>query len=190
MNTQLAPYNDPRVRRAISLAINRDQIDEVVYEGAKIATIYPFPLYPGLKAFVDSPEVKALEAKYQPRKFDLAESAKLMTEAGFKKNGDGLWAKDGKTVDCTIHAFEGIHSDIVPVLVEMLRKGGFDAAADFSRRRLSEDAGRRPGPLHVRPRREPEGPLCGVRTVPWPLQRGHRHDGRQQPVLALQEPGI
>jgi ABC-type transport system substrate-binding protein len=131
-NTQLAPYSDPRVRRAVSLAINRDQIDEIVYEGAKIATIYPFPLYPGLKAFIDSPEVKALEQKYQPRKFDLAESAKLMTDAGFKKNGSGLWEKDGKTLDATIHAFEGIHSDIVPVLAEMLHKAGFDAAIDFS----------------------------------------------------------
>jgi peptide/nickel transport system substrate-binding protein len=28
----------------MSLAINRDQINDVVYEGAKIATIYPFPL--------------------------------------------------------------------------------------------------------------------------------------------------
>ena len=53
MNTQFAPYSDPRVRRAVSLAINRDQINDVVYEGAKIATIYPFPLYPGLKAFVE-----------------------------------------------------------------------------------------------------------------------------------------
>jgi len=42
-----------------------------------------------------------------------------------------LWAKDGKTVNATIAGFEGIHSDIVPVLVEMLRKGGFDAAIDF-----------------------------------------------------------
>jgi len=132
MNTQLAPWTDARVRRAVSYAINRDQINDVVYDGAKIATIYPFPLYPGLQAFVDSPEVKALEAKLQPGKFDLAESAKLMTAAGFAKNSDGLWAKDGKTIDATVHGFEGIHSDIVPVLVEMLRKGGFDASADFS----------------------------------------------------------
>jgi ABC-type transport system substrate-binding protein len=132
MNTQVEPYNDVRVRRAISLSINRDLIDEVIYEGAQISTIYPFPLYPGLQAFVDSPEVKALEEKYQPRKFDLAESEQLMTEAGFTKNGDGLWEKNGATIDATIHGFEGIHSDIVPVLVEMLKNGGFDAAIDFS----------------------------------------------------------
>jgi ABC-type transport system substrate-binding protein len=131
MNTQLAPYSDPRVRRAMSLVIDRDKINEVIYEGAKIATIYPFPLYPGLKAFVDSPDVKALEAKYQPGKYDPDESAKLMTAAGFKKNGDGLWEKDGKTVNATIQAFEGIHSDIAPVLVEMLKNGGFDASINF-----------------------------------------------------------
>ncbi|MBA3946299.1 MAG: ABC transporter substrate-binding protein [Herpetosiphonaceae bacterium] len=131
MNDQLAPYNDPNVRRAISLSINRDQINEVLYEGAKIATVYPFPLYPGLQKFVDSPAVKALEAKYQPGKFDLDESAKLMTTAGFKKNADGLWEKDGKTVSGVINGFEGIHSDIAPVLVEMLKAGGFDASVNF-----------------------------------------------------------
>src|SRR5262249_16845088 len=45
--------------------------------------------------------------------------------------GDGLWEKDGKTVNATINAFEGIHSDIAPVLVEMLRDGGFDATVNF-----------------------------------------------------------
>lgn len=131
MNTQIAPYNDVRVRRAMSLAVDRDKIDEIIYEGAKVTTIYPFPLYPGLQKFVDTPGVKALVEKYQPRKFDLAESEKLMTDAGFTKNGDGLWEKDGKTVNCVINGFEGIHSDIVPVLVEMLKAAGFDADVNF-----------------------------------------------------------
>jgi peptide/nickel transport system substrate-binding protein len=131
VNTQLAPYDDPRVRRAVSRAINRDLIDEILYEGAPIATIYPFPLYPGLQAFVDSPEVKALEEQYQPRLYDPEESAALMEEAGFTRNGDDMWEKDGETVNMTIHAFEGIHSDIVPILVEMLLNAGFDAAINF-----------------------------------------------------------
>jgi peptide/nickel transport system substrate-binding protein len=131
VNTQLAPYSDVRVRRAISLAIDRDKIDEVLYEGAKISTIYPFPLYPGLQRFVDSPAVKALEAKYNPREFNLAKSAQMMQDAGFTKNADGLWEKDGQTVDAAINGFEDIHGDIVPVLVEMLKAGGFDASAYF-----------------------------------------------------------
>jgi peptide/nickel transport system substrate-binding protein len=131
MNTQLAPYDDPNVRKAMSLTINRDQINEVLYDGAKIATIYPFPLYPGLQKFADSDAVKAEEAKYNPREFNLDKSASLMTAAGWTKNGDGLWEKDGKTINATINGFEGIHSDIAPVLVEMLRTGGFDASVNF-----------------------------------------------------------
>jgi peptide/nickel transport system substrate-binding protein len=145
VNTQLAPYNDKNVRRAMSLTIDRDKIDEVIYEGAKIATIYPFPLYPGLQKFVDSPEVKALEAKYEPRKFDLEASAKLMTDAGFTKNGDDLWEKDGATVNMVINGFEGIHSDIVPVLVEMLKAGGFDANVNFGTDAYQNMADGKPG---------------------------------------------
>jgi peptide/nickel transport system substrate-binding protein len=131
MNTQLAPYNDVRVRRAISLAIDRDKLDEVLYEEAKVTTIYPFPLYPGLQRFVDSPAIQALEATYQPRKFDLAASAKLMTDAGFTKNADGLWQQNGQTVNATINGFEAFEGDIAPLLVEMLKAGGFDASTYF-----------------------------------------------------------
>jgi peptide/nickel transport system substrate-binding protein len=131
VNTQLEPYSDPKVRRAMSLAVNRELINEIVYEGAQIATIYPFPLYPGLEAFVNSDAVKALEEQYQPGLYDPEQSATLMTEAGFSQNGDGLWEKDGATVNMVIHGFEGIHSDIVPILVEMLRNAGFDADVNF-----------------------------------------------------------
>jgi len=130
-NTQQAPYNDVRVRRALSLAIDRAQIDATIYEGAPVATIYPFPLYPGLQSFADSPEVKALEAKYQPGKFDLAESGQLMTDAGFTKNVDGLWVKDGQTVNATVNGFDALDGDIAPLLGEMLKAGGFDATVNF-----------------------------------------------------------
>ena len=131
MNTQLEPYNDPKVRRAMSLVINRDLINDILYEGAQIASIWPFPLYPNLQAFADSEPVKALIEKYQPRLYDPAQSEALMTEAGWTKNGDGLWEKNGATIDATIQGFEGIHGDIVPILVEMLRNGGFDASINF-----------------------------------------------------------
>lgn len=168
MNTQIEPFNDANVRRAISLAVyNRDVLDEVLYEGAKVTTIYPFPLYPGLQAFADSPEVKALEEKYQPRKFDLEESAALMTAAGFT-NGDDLWEKAGATVPATISGFEGIHADIVPLLVEMLRTAGFDAAIDFSNDAYNHMANGDPG-LYMFGHGASEGSLCGLRTLPQPL---------------------
>ncbi|MBX0331553.1 ABC transporter substrate-binding protein, partial [Oscillochloris sp. ZM17-4] len=145
VNTQLAPYSDPNVRKAMSLTIDRDTIDEIVYDGAQVSTIYPFPLYPALQAFADSPGVKALEAQYNPREFNLDKSAELMTAAGFTKNGDDLWEKDGETVNCTINGFEGIHSDIVPILVEMLRNGGFDANINFGTDAYQNMADGKPG---------------------------------------------
>jgi peptide/nickel transport system substrate-binding protein len=145
MNTQEAPYNDPKVRRAMSLVVNRELINEIVYEGAQIATIYPFPLYPGLEAFANSDAVKALEEKYQPGLYDPEASAALMTEAGFTMNGDGLWEKDGATINAVIQGFEGIHSDIVPILVEMLRNGGFDADVNFGTDAYQNMADGKPG---------------------------------------------
>jgi ABC-type transport system substrate-binding protein len=150
MNTQQAPYDDANVRRAMCDTIDRTKINEVVYDGAKIANVYPFPLYPNLQKFADSEAVKAAfkanaSQAMQTMTADLAESEKLMTAAGFTKNGDGLWEKDGATVPATIQGFEGIHSDIVPVLVEMLRTGGFDANVNFGTDAYTNMADGKPG---------------------------------------------
>jgi len=150
MNTQQAPYDDANVRRAMCDTIDRTVINDVVYDGAPIANVYPFPLYPNLAKFAQSDAVKAEFAAnasqaMQTMTADLAESEKLMTAAGFTKNGDGLWEKDGATVPAVINGFEGIHSDIVPVLVEMLRTGGFDASINFGTDAYNNMADGKPG---------------------------------------------
>ena len=146
VNTAVAPYSDPNVRKAMSLTIDRNTINDIVYDGAKIASIYPFPLYPALQKFADSPAVKELEAQYNPSEFNLEKSATLMAAAGFTLNSDGLWAdKDGKTISAVINGFDGIHSDIVPVLVEMLKTGGFDASINFGTDAYQNMADGKPG---------------------------------------------
>jgi ABC-type transport system substrate-binding protein len=79
---------------------------------------------------VDTPAVQALIEQYEPRKFDLEESAALMEGAGFALNSDGFWEKDGETMSAVINAF-GIHTDLAPVLEEMLLDAGFDAVVNF-----------------------------------------------------------
>ena len=150
MNTQIEPFNDPNVRRAICDTIDRNKINEVVYDGAKIANVYPFPLYPSLQAFADSDAVQAefkanASKAMQTGTADLAETEQLMTAAGFTKNADGLWEKGGATVPAVIQGFEGIHSDIVPVLVEMLKAGGFDANVNFGSDAYNNMADGKPG---------------------------------------------
>ncbi|WP_421726458.1 ABC transporter substrate-binding protein [Bauldia sp.] len=145
MNTKLEPFDDPRVRRAASLLINRELINELLYEGAEIATIFPFPLYPGIVNFVESDDVQALIEELDPGRYDPDESARLMEEAGFTLNGDDLWERDGETINASIAGFEGIHSDIVPILVEMLRNGGFEASINFGADALQQMSDGAPG---------------------------------------------
>jgi ABC-type transport system substrate-binding protein len=95
--------------------------------------------------FTELPEVQALATQYNPREFNLDKSASLMTDAGFTKNADGLWEKGGATVDCTINGFEGIHSDIVPILAEMLKNGGFDSSVNFGTDAFQNMADGKPG---------------------------------------------
>lgn len=128
MNTQLAPYDDVRVRRALSLAIDRDHLNQLLYGGAPIATIYPFPLFPSLQRFAESPAITVLTAQYEPGTFDLAESANLMTAAGFSKNADGLWAKEGQVLNAQVNGFDAVHNDVAPILAEMLLQAGFDSS--------------------------------------------------------------
>jgi ABC-type transport system substrate-binding protein len=129
INTQLEPYNSPDVRWAMNHAIDRDKIDEVVFLGAKITSVFPYPEYPALKKYLDA--ARPLADKLGVRKFSLEESAARMEKAGFTKDADNFWVKDGKRVNTTIHGFETLHVDIVPVVVEMLRTGGFEAAINF-----------------------------------------------------------
>lgn len=128
MNTRLPPYDDVRVRRALSLAIDRNKLNQLLYEGAPVATVYPFPLYPALTRFIQTPAITALMAQYEPGLFDLDESARLMTSAGFSKNVDGYWSKDGQVVNAQVNGFDAVHNDVAPVLAEMLLQAGFDSS--------------------------------------------------------------
>lgn len=129
VNTQLDPYSSPDVRWAINLAIDRDTIDRFVFNGVKLTTIFPYPEYEPLKPYLDRvrPRGEALGVS----RFSLEESAARMQRAGFTKDSEGFWVKDGKRVNATIHGFEVIHADVVPILIEMLRRGGFESAVNF-----------------------------------------------------------
>lgn len=78
--------SDPRVRRALALAIDRDVIVEAGYGAAGQPTCNIIP----------APDIFASKAKTWCGKQDLDGANTLLDEAGWKKGPDGIRVKDGR----------------------------------------------------------------------------------------------
>jgi peptide/nickel transport system substrate-binding protein len=124
-NTLEEPYDDPRVRWAMAYAIDQEQLIEVGYVGAGESSAHFYPAYPTLIEYMDS--ISDILEKYNPLEFDLDKSADLMIEAGFEKDSEGFWAKDGERPDSDIWAAVPLFGDIGPITAEQLRNAGFDS---------------------------------------------------------------
>ncbi|MDN4608060.1 glutathione ABC transporter substrate-binding protein [Sporosarcina highlanderae] len=83
-NTEKEPFNDPKVRKAISMLINKEDISEGVYDG--FGVLAKGPLAPGIFGFND---------KAKPIEYNVEEAKKLLKEAGYE-NGfkSSIWTND------------------------------------------------------------------------------------------------
>lgn len=83
-NTEKEPFNDPKVRRAISMLVNKDDISQGVYDGFGVAA--KGPLAPGIFGYNE-------DAK--PIEYNVEEAKKLLKEAGYE-NGfkSSIWTND------------------------------------------------------------------------------------------------
>ena len=81
-NTAKPPFDDPRVRQALNMAIDRQSIIDIIYEGAGIVAKNPIP--PTIWSYNDA----IVDYEYDP------EAAKaLLTEAGFPDGfSTDIWA--------------------------------------------------------------------------------------------------
>ena len=125
MQCPVAPYDDVRVRWAIAYAVDQQQLVDVGYLGAGSVTSHFFPAYPKLLEYIDS--IGDILEEYNPLEFNLEKSADLMKEAGFEKDDEGFWAKDGVRPDSDIWAGVPLFGDIAPITAEQLRNAGFDS---------------------------------------------------------------
>jgi peptide/nickel transport system substrate-binding protein len=73
-----------------------------------------------------TPEAKAILAKYDRDKTDYALVEQHLTAAGYAKNADGLWAKDGQTLKVPLRTPQWL-APLAPVVAAQLKKAGFDA---------------------------------------------------------------
>jgi peptide/nickel transport system substrate-binding protein len=110
MNLDKAPYNDVRVRRAITHAIDRDFIiAKANYGLSKIAT---GPISSEI-AWAYNPDTKQYP-------FNIAEANRLLDEAGVAKDGNGIRFKAGIVVTRTIEA----NLKAAQIIAEQLKKVG------------------------------------------------------------------
>ncbi len=119
------PWGNVNVRRAVSFAINQQQLVDIGYQGAGEPSTLPFPNFIPLQQYTDL--VQDLVEENEITTFDPDRTAELMEAEGYALNGDGFWEKDGVQVDMVIEIF-GIFEDFTPILVEQLRRAGFNAS--------------------------------------------------------------
>ena len=122
-NASKAPYDDKRVRWAISNYLDRDQIVEVAYIGAGTPSQLPIPSYAPLQRYFDVVEEK-LSTTHNTSEYNPTRADSLMMEAGFEKNSDGYWERDGSEIVCDILGVSDLFDDIGPIMRAQLDRAG------------------------------------------------------------------
>jgi peptide/nickel transport system substrate-binding protein len=122
------PLSDPVFRKALAFSIDRqalfDQIYGPIFEAA------------GTEGKLNNCGA-IVEGPYCPpdnfqKTYDPAQAEKLLTDAGWAKNGEGLWAKDGQapTLRWMVNAGNTRRESTQAYLIPLLKQAGFNVVAD------------------------------------------------------------
>jgi peptide/nickel transport system substrate-binding protein len=113
-----------KFRKALSLAINRDEINQLIYLGQAPPTYMMFPF----TSLQNDPEIRSL---YE---YNITEANKLLDELGLsKRDKDGFRLRpDGKTLQLTIIANLAfpIHPDVMQLIAQYWNKVGIKTVVD------------------------------------------------------------
>jgi peptide/nickel transport system substrate-binding protein len=117
-NCQKPPFEDVRVRQALSHAVNKEELVETALGGVGVPAFAP--LAPTLPGF--DPSLKSDELGYDPQK---AES--LLAEAGFIQDAQGMWTRDGQPLKATLlTSTRPPNQALATVLQSQLKAAGVD----------------------------------------------------------------
>ena len=115
-NMEKEPFDDPLVRQAINMAIDKSQIIDGIYDGIGIPAIGPIP--PDVFGYDDS--VSGLE-------HDLEEAQNLLAEAGYEDGfSTTIWTNDSRErIDAATNVQAQLGEIGIDVEVEVLEWGAY-----------------------------------------------------------------
>lgn len=108
-NCKKAPFDDIKVRQALSYAINKDEILKLALGG--IGMVAHAPLPPSLPGYDDS-------LKNYELGFDKSKSLALLKDAGFTQSGDGSWARNGQTLKGVLMTSNRAPNDAIATVIQ------------------------------------------------------------------------
>jgi len=136
------PQTDVAVRQAINLAIDRGTINEKAFVGLAAPISPTFALLGRDDKWI-APDVE----KESPQSGDPEAAAAILEEAGYTKDADGVYKKDGVKVELTLTSVEGWtdYNDAAKLIEEQAADAGIKVTAstatwqEFSDSRQSGD---------------------------------------------------
>lgn len=127
LNVTKAPLNDPKVRQAISYAINRQQLSTQGETGYEL----PATSSSGLLLPIDQSQLASQFTNDLPSTGDANKVSQILTSDGYTKTG-GKWMKNGTPISFSIEdpiAYTDYYTD-AQLIVTQLNAQGFAAKVD------------------------------------------------------------
>ncbi|WP_163969415.1 glutathione ABC transporter substrate-binding protein [Oceanobacillus halotolerans] len=115
-NENKEPFDDVRVRQAISMAIDKEQIIEGIYDGYGIPAIGPIP-----------PDVFGFDENISGLGYDVEKAKELLAEAGYEDGfSTTIWTNDNRArIDTATNVQQQLSEIGIDVEVEVLEWGAY-----------------------------------------------------------------
>lgn len=126
INTTVAPWDDPGMRRAVAHIIDRSQIVNIALEGTTVASDTMFAQFGAMAPYIDAVKEAGLA---MPARADVEAGQALIEAAGYSMNGEGMYEKDGQPLTVNIHVNSASTEYVrtIDVIVEQFQRAGIDA---------------------------------------------------------------